>query len=170
MKKKSLFLSAGLTTFILVLVAGVIKVSADSLRYSADHPVASVAVATQAQPTDTLQQPTDTSQPTISHYISPEEAIAIASIRLGSKDVYSIDTTSLAGMDVYKVSFSSGNVVYVSPEGHILAVTSLTRVVQENSSGPGSNSQPSSSMTGGNPTSVPPSHTDDHGGDSGGDD
>jgi hypothetical protein len=170
MKKKSLFLSAGLTTFILVLIAGVIKVSADSLRSNANHTAAVVAVvATAIPPTDTLSQPTDTSQPTISPYISPEEAIAIASARLGAKDLYSIDTVSLAGMDVYKVSFSSGSVVYVSPEGHILAVTSLTRVVQQDSSGSGSTSPSSSTTT--NPTSVPPGTSGGHpGDDSGGDD
>jgi len=161
MKIKTLFLSGALTAFLLVLIAGVIQVSANSLRAKAHN-----------QPTAVL--PTDSLQPTlpapatatISPYLSPEEAVALASARLGDKDVYSLDTTSLAGMDVYKVTFSSGAAVYISPEGHILTVTTVTRVVLQptspsHESGPAGNPPPAPTSTG---TS---SH---HGDDSGGDD
>ena len=144
MKKKTLFLSAALSTFILVLIAGVVKANSEGLFSSAGQAPTEVAQVVQPTvlPTDPpTPAPTNTLQPTVSPYLSPEEAVALASVRLGSKDVYSIDTTSLAGMDVYKVTFSSGDVVYVSPEGHILTITAPVVVVSNPSSGGGGFSQ-----------------------------
>ncbi|HTX92382.1 MAG TPA: hypothetical protein VMC09_14320 [Anaerolineales bacterium] len=163
MKKNSLFFSAAITTFILAVIGGIVKARATGSPVVTDTPV----------PTNTLVQPTDTLvQPTLSQIISPQEASVIAASVLGSSDLYSVDTATLYGMDVYKVTFSSGNIVYVSPEGHVLLVTYLRRYVTAPSTG---SQQPSGGHSQGQPqqsgsTAAPtPSHHDDGGDDSGND-
>jgi uncharacterized membrane protein YgcG len=176
MKKRSLFLSAALTAFILVVIAGVVKVGADTYNRLTSNSVSPVSQPIQATQADVVlpptAAPTQTTAPTAttSPYISPEEAVALAAARLGSTDLYSVETTKFGGMDVYKVTFSSGYLVYVSPEGHIMYVSSLTQVVQQSSGQQGSSSGNKSS--GGNQSSGGSGgHSDDGGGGgSGGDD
>lgn len=125
---------------------------------------AQVAVAQAPQATDPPQptdppQATNTLQPTVSPFISSQEAIALASARLGSSDLYSIETTKLGGLDVYKVTFSSGNMVYVSPQGHILLVTSLAQIQEQLTAAGGSSGGSSPPRT-----SSSSSHGDDSGG------
>jgi hypothetical protein len=126
MKKNMLFLSAAITTFILVIVAAlVLKVKTIGLvSPAASASAAPVTTSTQA-PTDTLQ-PTDTATmaPTTEPFISPQEAVTIASKALGNTQIYSVDTVSRYGKDVYKVTFSSGHIVFVNPQGIILAIIS----------------------------------------------
>jgi hypothetical protein len=38
--------------------------------------------------------------------------------------VYSVDSETRYGLDVYKVTFSSGHIVFVNPDGIILAIIS----------------------------------------------
>jgi hypothetical protein len=57
--------------------------------------------------------------------ITPQEAVFIASSALGNTQVYSVDTVTRYGVDVYQVNFSSGHIVFVSPAGHILMITML---------------------------------------------
>jgi hypothetical protein len=126
MKKNTLFLSAAITTFILVILATlVLKVK--TVGFISPPAAAAAPAATNTQvPTDTLQ-PTDTATqaPTAtSGFISPQEAVSIASKALGNTQVYSVDTEVRYGKDVYKVTFSSGHVVFVNPEGIILAIIS----------------------------------------------
>jgi len=125
MKKNTLFLSAAITTFILAILAGVVFKARASGFGSPPAAVAPTAASTQA-PTDTLQ-PTDraTMLPTTAAFISPQEAVFIASSALGNTQVYSVDTETRYGLDVYKVTFSSGHIVFVSPQGHILTITAL---------------------------------------------
>jgi len=123
MKKNTLFLSVAITTFILVILASLLLKVRLGGFVSPVVAAALPAVSTQA-PTDTLQ-PTDTMAPTTAAFISPQEAVFIASSFLGNTQVYSVDTESRYGLDVYKVTFSSGSIVFVSPEGHILTVTSI---------------------------------------------
>jgi hypothetical protein len=131
MKKNTLFLSAGITTFILVILAGLLlKVRPGGLAAPV-APVVPTAVATQA-PTDTLlpsPTATATTLPTVPGLISPQEAVFIASNALGNTKVYSVDTETRYGLDVYKVTFSSGHIVFVSPTGVILTINSPQAVV-----------------------------------------
>jgi hypothetical protein len=159
MKKSSLFFSATITTFILAVIAGVIKARANDNPVVTDTPIS----------TNTLVQATDTVTPSIAGAtISPQEASVIAAFVLGSSDLYSVETANLYGMDVYKVTFSSGNIVYVSPLGHVLEVTFLRRYVtapapkQGQSSGNQPQNQPASTQ--------PPVPTTAHHSDDGGDD
>ena len=126
MKKNTLFLSAGITTFILVILASLLlRVRSGSLAAPA-APVIPTAVNTQV-PTATLQpNPTaqSTTMPTVPGVITPQEAVFIASNALGNTQAYSVDSETRYGLDVYKVTFSSGHIVYVSPSGVILAILS----------------------------------------------
>ncbi len=170
MKGKSLFLSAALSTFILVLIGGVLKASANGFfntsRAAANPPTSTAA----ASPTDTLV-PTSTSG------LSPEAEAAVkaASDLINRTDVYSVDTTKVNGIPAFKVTFSSGDQVYVSTQGKILLHTLLTTTIyrqEEGASGPGQvqplitqgGSEPTGMPPTANPTPVPTQYHDDGGG------
>jgi hypothetical protein len=136
MKKNMFFLSAALTTFILAVLASVVLKARASVSLSPTDVVVPVKTLAQAS--------TQTLQPTIAEFISPEEAVFIASSALGNEQVYSVDTETRYGLDVYKVTFSSGSVVFVSPQGHILTITALEPIVIA----PNPNQQPSDHQSG----------------------
>jgi hypothetical protein len=133
MKKSTLFLSAAITTFILVVLAGVIfRARANAVAAAAPTPAPTATLAPAATPTETATEtlaPTNTLALTPTQVIiSPQEAVFIASSALGNTQVYSVDTVTRYGVDVYQVNFSSGHIVFVSPEGHILMITMLQPV------------------------------------------
>lgn len=168
MKKGLLFLSAAITIFILVFLASaIIKVRASVLD-SATSTLVPTDTATQMDIATQVDiptiQPTDTviPSPTISPYISPQEAVFIASALLGDTKVYSVDTVTRYGMDTYQVNFSSGNIVFVSPQGHILMVTSNHSYVAAPTTVPPSNSNTSSAP---HSSTAKHNHNDDNGGD-----
>jgi hypothetical protein len=53
---------------------------------------------------------------------TPEEAAALAAQVLGHDDLYSVEVTDLNGESVYMVTFSSGDLVYVSMDGQIRSI------------------------------------------------
>lgn len=164
MKKSLLFLSAAITIFILVILANVLFV----VRTSAPVVTITKLVPTDtAIPTDTpTLQATDTATtttaPTVAAFITPQEAVFIASSALGNTKVYSVDTVTRYGMDVYQVTFSSGSIVFVSPQGHVLTITSL----QSNVALPTQSQQSNSNSN--KPPAQSSQQQDDHSG--GGDD
>jgi len=178
MKKSTLFLSAAITTFILVILAAVIfKARASVVAAPAPTLAPTATLAPTVTVTETATEtllPTDTAtlQPTVA-FISPQEAVFIASSALGNTQVYSVDTVTRYGMDVYQVNFSSGHIVFVSPQGHILTITMLQPVVVTAASDQSStsNQQTSSNNSPAPSTSSSDTHTSsgDHEG-SGGDD
>jgi len=113
MKKTPLFISGVLTTFVLVVMAGVIT----AFR---SIPSAS-AVAATPQPTPVEATATATAVPTL---ISPQDAAQIAARILGRTDLYAVESATLNAADAYKVTFSSGDVVYISLTGEVLQVVS----------------------------------------------
>lgn len=127
MKKTPLFISGVLTTFVLIVMAGVLT--------------AFRTVSAEAQPTPT-SEPTEvpataTAAPLL---VSPEEAAQIAASIMNQSDVYSVETAALDGVDVYKVTLSSGDVVYVSPIGEVLQVVPAPRSGGRSGSGPAAGS------------------------------
>jgi hypothetical protein len=64
--------------------------------------------------------------------ITPEEAAALASQVLGRTDLFSVETADFNGAQSYLVTFSSGDLVYVSPEGQILSIGKITPTVVVN--------------------------------------
>ncbi len=91
-------------------------------------------LAALTQPTIT---PTVTSAPV--SMISMREAAQIAASYLHDKDVYSVELVQLNSANVYQVTFSSGDLVFVSLDGNVISVERASNVA-----------------------STRPSHSDDH--------
>jgi hypothetical protein len=71
--------------------------------------------------------------------ITPEEAAAIASKVLNRTDLYSVEAAQLEGVDTYLVTFSSGDIVYISMDGQVLSISKLavTVITQPGNTGGG---------------------------------
>ncbi len=54
--------------------------------------------------------------------VSPEQAAQIAAVALGQSKIYSVKSASFNGIPAYKVTFSSGDVAFVSMDGQLLTV------------------------------------------------
>jgi hypothetical protein len=71
------------------------------------------------QNTSPAAAPTDVAQPVS---ISPQQAAQVAGSYIHRSDAYSVETVSANGGTAYKVTFSSGDVVYVNLAGQVLSV------------------------------------------------
>jgi hypothetical protein len=124
MRKSTLFISAALTTFMLAVLFGV------ATAYQ--NIVGSTQTAAQPQTTavEMVSQPVAVVPPTQvvptqAANLTPEAAAALASKVLDRTDLYSVEVTQFEGADAYLVTFSSGDIVYVSPDGQILSISKL---------------------------------------------
>ena len=122
MRKSTLFISAVLTTFVMAMLAGVASayqgvISTTQLSLLQPQAQASgqtmVKAAIDAVPTATEVQPVNW---------RPEEAAGLAAQVLGREDLYSVEVTDLNGETVFMVTFSSGDLVYVSLDGQIRSI------------------------------------------------
>ncbi len=125
MRKTTLFISAALTTFVLAILYGVVSAYQGTVKAAEAAP----AVAQAAPPTAT-SAPVDVSAllPATNPNLTPEQAAAMAAQVMGRTDLYSVETADYNGTGAYKVTFSSGDVVFVNPQGQILSVTKLQPV------------------------------------------
>ncbi len=120
MRKGVVLISAFLTAFTLAMLAGVLaayKGAAASL--AAVQPTAQDPATTDPSSVD----PVALSAATPSPIISPQDAAALAVKFLNQKDLYSVEIVMLNGVNTYKVTFSSGDVLYVSLSGQVLSLT-----------------------------------------------
>ena len=117
MRKGTLFLSAVLTTFMLALMVG----AASAYQKVVKNTVQAVkpAVQTVSEPLSAPQAPA----------FSADQAAALAAQVMGRSDLYSVETTDLNGASVYLVTFSSGDLVYVSSEGQIVSISKIVPTV-----------------------------------------
>jgi hypothetical protein len=164
--KNTLFLSAALTAFVLVMLVSVVTVvrglSDPGVAAAEADPTSSPAVAVQTEaPVQVVNlaatQPESTDAPLT---VSPEEAANIAAKVLNRQDLFSVETIPSDGKNVYQVAFSNGDLVTVSLEGQVLGIilqppANLTTVASTSGSGngpshngSGSGSQPKSSSQG----------------------
>lgn len=67
-------------------------------------------------------------EPTSPAQVSPQEAAQIAAKYMGRSDLYSVETSSSNGTTVYKVTFSSGDIVLVGLDGQVISVQSAPKV------------------------------------------
>jgi hypothetical protein len=133
MRKSTLFISVVLTTFMLAVLYGVVS-AYQSIVNSTE------AMAVAAQPTAAVQMasaPIVPVSPTQVMNIAPEAAADIASKVLGRTDLYSVEITQFEGTDAYLVTFSSGDLVYLSLEGQVLSISKLAVTVINQPSGGG---------------------------------
>ena len=57
--------------------------------------------------------------------MSIEQAADLASNVIGRTDLYAAENAQLDGVDAYLVTFSSGDIVYVSLDGKVLSISKL---------------------------------------------
>lgn len=131
MRKSTLFISAVLTTFMLALLAGVLTLNTKAKTTETTDIVADV----------TTVAATDIPAPTAVSFITPEQAVELASQVLGKTDVYSVETSTFEGQSAYLVTFSAGDLVYVGPQGAILSVTPAPVVVYSAPAAPQNNNK-----------------------------
>ena len=135
MRKSTLFISAALTTFMLVVLFGVVSAYQNIVK-------SNQATAAQPQPTSAVEMiSAPVSAPTQATTITPEAAATLASQVINRTDLFSAEVTQFNGADAYLVTFSSGDLVYVSMDGQILSISKLpvTVVNQPASNGGGGN-------------------------------
>jgi hypothetical protein len=122
MRKSTLFISAVLTTFVMAMLAGVASAYQDVISttqlsmFQAQNQTngqTMVKAAIDAVPTATEVQPVNW---------TPEEAAGLAAQVLGREDLYSVEVADLNGETVFMVTFSSGDLVYVSLDGQIRSI------------------------------------------------
>jgi uncharacterized membrane protein len=67
--------------------------------------------------------------------ITPQDAAQIAAGYMGHSDLYSVESATVNGNQVYKVTFSSGDIVLVDTSGQIVAVQPAPSLTAANSGG-----------------------------------
>ena len=116
MRKSTIFISAVLTTFALVMLYGVVS------AYRNISNVQEVAALTNDTAT-----PESTVEPTIeptatATSITPEQAAQLAAQVVGNTNLLSAESSSINGTNAYMITFTNNDVVYVGLDGQILAV------------------------------------------------
>ncbi len=113
MRRSTMFISAMLTTFVLVTLASVVY-AYRGLALSAS-PIAPLTVDSQAvSPLPTVLPPAPMP--------SPQEIAAQVAGQLNRTDLYSIELADFNGIQTYKVTFSAGDAAYVSLTGQMIAL------------------------------------------------
>lgn len=123
MRKSTLFISAVLTTFVMAMLAGVASayqeiVKADQLSFL--KPQAQASTEAQVKAAADVIVPTATEVQDVNW--TPEEAAGLAAQVLGRDDLYSVEVADLNGETVFMVTFTSGDLVYVSLDGQIRSI------------------------------------------------
>ncbi len=112
MRKSTVFISAVLTTFALVILYSLVS------AYRGNKNVAEAA----AQPTSALTpEPTELPAPTET-ILTPEEAAQLAAQVVGHDNLLSAESSNINGTDAYKITFTNNDVVYIGLDGQILSV------------------------------------------------
>lgn len=119
MRKSTVFISAVLSTFALVMLYGVVsayrnisnvpKVSALSVNTATTAPTSA--------PTEDAPAVTQTQAA-----VTPEQAAQLAAQVVGNTALFSAESSNLNGTNAYKITFTNNDVVYVGLDGQILSV------------------------------------------------
>ncbi len=114
--KLALLVSVVLTTFVVVILTGVIS--------QVKEVAAPIKEVVQVEPTQANTAiPTETTTPTPQITpVSPEQAASIAAQILNRQDLFSVETITNSGIAIYKVTFSNGDLVYMGQDGQVLSV------------------------------------------------
>jgi hypothetical protein len=128
MRKSTLFISAVLTVFMLATLFGIVSAYQGITTSKQAQPVSAVQATEPVQEVQSAE-PLMSVAPVQNSVLSPEEATSLAMQMINRSDVYSVESTTYQDAAAYLVTFSSGDLVYVSPTGQILAVTKLEPVV-----------------------------------------
>lgn len=161
MRKSTLFISAVLTTFMLAILVGVVSAYKNTLN----------STGTNAQKGSSALA-ADLSTATTAPSVTAEEAAALAAQVIGRTDLYSVESTPFNNSDAYLVTFTSGDLVYVSLGGQILSIGQLAPVYVSAPAAPVKNKDKPRRQQPTQPPTQPPTGGggggDDGGGDGGG--
>lgn len=166
MRKSTLFVSAALTVFIMAMMFGVVSAYQSVSKQALTQSAAKSISVRWLEPIAT--------EPLLPQVVSPEQATTAAIEFLGASDVYSVEVVEYEGLPAYLVTFSSGDLVYVSAEGKILANTKLEPVIVmaggQGNGGGGSGQGNNGGNSGGGDDHDDDDHEEDHDDDHGDDD
>jgi hypothetical protein len=112
MRKSTIFISTVLTTFVLVMLYGLV---------SAYRGISNVTEAS-ASAIDTATAPPTTQATFTPTILTPEQAAQMAVQVVGNSNLLSAESSSINGVDAYKITFTNNDVVYVGLDGQILGV------------------------------------------------
>ena len=119
MRKSTVFISAVLTTFALVMLYRIASAYNDNKN----------ATEVAAEPTATLA-PTATEPPAPTEVVlGPEEAAQLAAQVVGNTNLLSAESSNFNGVDAYMITFTNKDVVYVGLDGEILTVQVAPAVI-----------------------------------------
>lgn len=115
MRKSTIFISAVLTTFALVMLYSVAS------AYRNSRNAVEVAAPTGESTATLAPEPTTQAVPT-QVALSAVQAAQVATHVLGNSSLLSAESSNLNGVDAYKIIFTNNDVVYVGLDGQILSV------------------------------------------------
>jgi hypothetical protein len=112
MRKSTVFISAVLTTFALVMLYNVAS------AYRENNVIAEVT----ALPTEVVVQ-TATAVPAPTEvFLTPEEAAQLAAQVVGNSNLLSAESSNINGVDAYKITFTNNDIAYIGLDGQVLSV------------------------------------------------
>lgn len=114
MKTPISFISAAITAFILAITAGTVY------AYKTLAASASSSQSQSNQTNTTTQLVASSSTSSEAPDVSPQDAASVAAKFLGRTDLYSAELANYQGAQSYKITFTSGDVVYVSMKGIVV--------------------------------------------------
>ena len=114
MNKSVTLISVALTTIVLVTLAGVV--------YAYKGLVTPKTASVPPVSPQTVDLPLIASSPTDIPDVSPQDAASIAAKFSNRTDLYSVELADFNGAQSYKVTFSSGDIIYVTLKGQVLAL------------------------------------------------
>ena len=132
MRRGVAFVAAGITAFTLVVLGSVVYAyqaqAAPKTAEIAAVPPMVYPPGPPLVPISELSAIKPAASPTTA---SPQDAAMIAGVFLGREDAYSVELSDWNGTLAYKVTFSSGDVVYISMQGQLLGAVPPTTLVAE---------------------------------------
>lgn len=117
MRKSTIFISAVLTTFALVMLYGVVSAYQSYSKLPDATPLPTeTAIPDTPEPAPTLA-PAATQAP-----VTPELAAQLAAQVAGNPNLLSAESWNLNGTNAYKITFTNNDVVYIGLDGQVLGV------------------------------------------------
>ena len=116
MRKSTIFISAVLTTFALVMLYGVVSAYQSMSNLPVTTPVPTNTATETREPDPTLE-PIATQA-----FVSPEQAAQIAAQVTGNPNLLSAESSSVNNTNAFKITFTNNDVVFVGLDGQILSI------------------------------------------------
>jgi hypothetical protein len=117
MRKSTIFISAVLTTFALVMLYGVVSAYQSYSKLPDATPLPTeTAIPDTPQPDPTLEPPATPAS------VTPEQAAQLAAQVAGNPNLLSAESWNLNGTNAYKITFTNNDVVFIGLDGQVLGV------------------------------------------------